>query len=366
MRRNKRQAHAVSDKAGEQTSAESWGTGRAVARIPRVRGGGTHRSGQGAFGNMCRGGRMYAPLKVWRKWHRKINLKQRRYALVSALAASGVPSLVLARGHSIETVPEIPLVLSDKLQDLKKTKEAVAVLRKVGAWSDILKVYASKHTRAGKGKMRNRRTVTKRGPVIVYDKDNGVKKAFRNIPGVSLLSVERLNLLRLAPGGHVGRFIIWTESAFKKLDALYGTWSKKSQLKVDFNLPQPLMTNSDLGRLLKAFEIQSVLRAPIKRQPRRKVKKNPLKNIGLMSRLNPFAAVQKRKTLLQQLKGRRTGATAESKAAARKERTHASIKTKRLSGVNLVKTTKTQKVGNVQKTTTTAIKTKTTVSTKSS
>ncbi|CAF4560093.1 unnamed protein product, partial [Rotaria sp. Silwood2] len=183
MRRNKRQAHAVSDKAGEQTSAQSWGTGRAVARIPRVRGGGTHRSGQGAFGNMCRGGRMYAPLKVWRKWHRKINLKQRRYALVSAIAGSGVPSLVLAKGHSIETVPEIPLVLTDKIQDLKKTKDAVALLRKVGAWSDILKVYASKHTRAGKGKMRNRRTVMKRGPVVVYDKDNGVKKAFRNIPG---------------------------------------------------------------------------------------------------------------------------------------------------------------------------------------
>ena len=143
------------------------------------------------------------------------------------------------------------MVLSDKIQDLKKTKEAVAVLRKVGAWSDILKVYASKHTRAGVGKMRNRRTVMKRGPVIIYDKDNGVKKAFRNIPGtyfffvrsmidenpflgVSLLSVERLNLLRLAPGGHVGRFIIWTESAVKKLDTLYGTWSKKSQLKADF------------------------------------------------------------------------------------------------------------------------------------
>jgi large subunit ribosomal protein L4e len=75
------------------------------------------------------------------------------------------------------------LVLSDKIQDLKKTKEAVAVLRKIGAWSDILKVYASKHTRAGVGKMRNRRTVMKRGPVIIYDKDNGVKKAFRNIPG---------------------------------------------------------------------------------------------------------------------------------------------------------------------------------------
>jgi len=193
-----------------------------------------------------------------------------------------------------------------------------------------------------------------------------LKKAFRNIPGVSLLSVERLNLLRMAPGGHVGRFVIWTESAFRKLDALYGTWSKKSQLKVDFNLPQPMMTNSDLGRLLKAFEIQSVLRPPIKRQARRKIKKNPLKNIGLMSRLNPYATVQKRKTLLQQLKGRRTGTTAESKTGARKERTHSSIKTKRLSGVNLVKTSQTKKVGAATKTTTTTTVTKTSVATKSS
>lgn len=83
---------------GHQTSAESWGTGRAVARIPRVRGGGTHRSGQGAFGNMCRGGRMFAPTKPWRRWHRRININQKRYALVSAIAASGVPALVMSKG----------------------------------------------------------------------------------------------------------------------------------------------------------------------------------------------------------------------------------------------------------------------------
>ena len=51
--------------------------GRAVARIPRVSGGGTHRAGQAAFGNMCRSGRMFAPTKVWRKWHQKINLGQK-------------------------------------------------------------------------------------------------------------------------------------------------------------------------------------------------------------------------------------------------------------------------------------------------
>jgi len=56
-------------------SAESWGTGRAVARIPRVGGSGTSRSGQAAFGNMCRKGRMFAPLKTYRRWHRRVNIK---------------------------------------------------------------------------------------------------------------------------------------------------------------------------------------------------------------------------------------------------------------------------------------------------
>ena len=52
MAKNSRQAYAVSLRAGMQTPAESWGTGRAVARIPRVPGGGTSRSGQGAFGKL--------------------------------------------------------------------------------------------------------------------------------------------------------------------------------------------------------------------------------------------------------------------------------------------------------------------------
>ena len=100
----------VSSKAGHQTSASSWGTGRAVARIPRVRGGGTHRSGQAAYGNMCRGGRMFAPTKTWRRWHHRLNTNQKRFAMCSAIAASGVPALVMSKGHKIEGISEVPLV----------------------------------------------------------------------------------------------------------------------------------------------------------------------------------------------------------------------------------------------------------------
>jgi large subunit ribosomal protein L4e len=302
VRKNKRQPYAVNVDAGMQHSAESWGTGRAVARIPRVRGGGTHRSGEGAFGNMCRGGRMFAPTKIWRRWHRRVNVAQKRYAICSAIAASGVPSLVMARGHVIDNISEVPLVIDDKVQELKKTKEAATLLRRLHAWKDIEKVYNSKRYRAGKGKMRNRRYKIKLGPLVIYDKDNGLVKAFRNIPGVETIQVERLNLLRLAPGGHLGRFCIWTESAFRKLDSIYGTWKANATLKAHWNLPTAKMANAEFGRLIRSEEIQKAVRAPKKVQRRVRLKKNPLKNTRVMLRLNPFAAVTKRAAVLQQMR----------------------------------------------------------------
>merc|ERR1712154_410264 len=172
---------------------------------------------------------------------------------------------------------------------IKKTKEAVQVLKKLKAWSDIEKVYNSKRFRAGKGKMRNRRRIQRRGPLVIYNQDNGITRAFRNIPGVTLLSVDRLNLLKVAPGGHVGRFCIWTESAFKQLDSIYGTWRKESTAKKGYNLPMHKMASFDLARLLKSDEIQSVIRAPKKDVHRRVLKKNPLTNHRVMIRLNPHA-----------------------------------------------------------------------------
>merc|ERR1712076_130849 len=308
--KNHRQPYCVNRDAGHQTSAESWGTGRAVARIPRVRGGGTHRSGQGAFGNMCRGGHMFAPTKVYRRWHRRVNVQQKRYAMCSAIAATGVPALVMAKGHRIKEIPEVPLVVSDKVQSFTKTKEALILMKRTKAYNDVDQVCKTKRMGAGKGKMRNRRRIMKRGPLIIYDQDQGLTRAFRNLPGVETLSVDNLNILKLAPGGHVGRFCIWTESAFKKLDSLYGTWRKASSEKKNWNLPQPKMAVTDLSKLLKAEEIRKVLRAPNKKVHRSVLKMNPLKNVKAMLQLNPYEAVAKRSATLVQASrvAKKTGA----------------------------------------------------------
>ncbi|QID84212.1 60S ribosomal protein L4A [Saccharomyces pastorianus] len=242
VNKNKRQAYAVSEKAGHQTSAESWGTGRAVARIPRVGGGGTGRSGQGAFGNMCRGGRMFAPTKTWRKWN-------------------------------------------------VKTKDAIAALKAVGAHSDLLKVLKSKKLRAGQGKYRNRRWTQRRGPLVVYAEDNGIVKALRNVPGVETSNVASLNLLQLAPGAH-GRFVIWTEAAFSKLDQVWGSETVASS-KVGYTLPSHIISTSDVTRIINSSEIQSAVRPAGQATQKRThvLKKNPLKNKQILLRMNPYAKV---------------------------------------------------------------------------
>eukprot|EP00976_Prorocentrum_cordatum_P065027 1177729-Prorocentrum_minimum.AAC.2 len=302
MAKNARQAYSVNKVAGKQTAAESWGTGRAVSRIPRVPGGGTHRAGQGAFGNMCRGGRMFAPTKTWRRWHRKVNINEKRYAVCSALAASAVPALVMARGHSIEGVPEFPLVVSDATESITKTSKAQELLKKVGAMADVERVKDSRNIRAGKGKMRNRRYIQRRGPLVVYSGDSGVSKAFRNIPGVEVCSVDRLNLLQLAPGGHMGRFIVWTKSAAEKLNTIYGSATAKSNTKKGYAVPRHIMANSDLNRIINSDEVQSIVNAPKTSCTRKSLKKNPLKNLGAMLKLNPYAKTATRMQLLAEQK----------------------------------------------------------------
>jgi large subunit ribosomal protein L4e len=208
----------------------------------------------------------------------------------------------MAKGHVINEIPEVPMVVSDKAQGYKKTVEAAIFLKRIQAWADVEKVYATRRMRAGKGKLRDRRRLQKLGPLVIYDQDQGLTKAFRNIPGVDTVKVDELNLLKLAPGGHLGRFCIWTESAFRKLDSIYGTWRKPSETKKNWNLPMPKMSNTDLGRLLKSEEIRSVLRAPNRKVNRAVVKTNPLKNVRALLQLNPYSAVQKKNSELNDAK----------------------------------------------------------------
>lgn len=301
MNKNKRQAMSVKNEAGYDTAAASWGTGRAVARIPRVPGGGTHRSGQGAFGNMCRGGGMFNPTKTWRRWHRKTNVTLKRHAMAAAIAATGVPALVRARGHQIDNVPELPLIVSDGANKIEKTKQAIQLLKDLGCEDELNHVKDSKKIRAGRGKARNRRYVMRKGPLMVHSltkeeetEGSSLVKSFRNIPGVEICHVDRLNLLKLAPGGVFGRFVIYTQGAMTRLSKLFGTYNGGSELKKGYTLPRAMMKNTDISRIINSNEIQSVLNARKEQKTCFRQRKNPLKNLSVLGRLCPAAVALKK------------------------------------------------------------------------
>lgn len=208
--------------AGKRTTAESRGVGLGIARIPRVKGEGYPKAGRGAMAPSTVGGREAHPPLIGRKIWKGINKKERRLATRSAIAATAREEIVVSRGHIISAVAELPLVVSDYVQKLKRAKEVKELFMKLGIWPDVVRVKERIKERAGKGKKRGRRLKVGKGPLIIIEKDDGIVNAASNYPGVDVVPVNKLNVELLAPGTHAGRLTIWTESAFKKLDELFG------------------------------------------------------------------------------------------------------------------------------------------------
>lgn len=202
--------------AGKRTTAESRGVGLGIARIPRTKG----PAGRGAFAPGTVGGRLAHPPRPEKKIVKVIPKKEKRLALFSAVAAAASKEMVVSRGHAVEGVPQIPLVVADELQSLVKTRDVEEALIKLGVLADLYRVRESIKIRAGKGKMRGRKIKQAVGPLIVVSEDKGIGEAARNIPGVDVVPVKSLNAEVLAPGTHPGRLTIWTVGAIETLSRL--------------------------------------------------------------------------------------------------------------------------------------------------
>ena len=204
--------------AGKRTSAESRGTGSATARVPRIKG----PSGRAAFAPSTVKGRQPHPPRAEKKILKSIPKKEAKLALFSAIAATAQKETVASRGHSIETVAGIPLIVDNAIEALTRTKEVEEALTKLGVIGDVARVRDSRKIRAGKGKHRGRKMKQAVGPLIVVVDNKGLRNAASNVPGVEVATVANLNAEMLAPGTHPGRLTLWTNGAIESLNKLYG------------------------------------------------------------------------------------------------------------------------------------------------
>ena len=203
--------------AGKRNSAQSWNTGFGVARVPRRKGSGYPDARGAAFAPMTVKGRVTHPPRSEKVLVKNINKKEMHLALLSAIAATHRKDLVTLRGHIVDENMNLPIVIDDKFQSIKKTSQVCEIFDKIGLTKELLRAKLGRTIRAGKGKRRGRKYKQRKGPLIVIKDNLGVYSAARNIPGVDVINVTNLNCSALTPGTRSGRLTIYTQSALNEL-----------------------------------------------------------------------------------------------------------------------------------------------------
>merc|ERR1712167_523449 len=167
----------------------------------------------------------------------------------------------------------------------------------------------------------------RKGPLVIHtDEEGNVRRAARNLPGVDSCCVNRLNILQLAPGGHLGRFIIFTKDAFKSLDNIFGSFRHAGVAKSGYHLARSVMSCADHSRIINSDQVQAKLRELRHNQVAHHKKKNPLTNRTEMQRINPFA--NKKRELEAALIAKKAAMKAKRSKAGR------ASKAKRTAGYN--------------------------------
>jgi len=213
---NEKQPYGPSPEAGMRHATEMEGVGQGMARVQRLT---QYGGARAAESPQTRGGRKAHPPKAEKKSGKKLNKQAKAKARRSALAAMTDPELVKARGHEIEQESlEFPIVVENEIEELQKTKEAVDLLENLGIYPDVERAKEGKNIRSGKGKRRNRKYRIPKSLLVVMSEDAIGKRAFSNLPGVTVKSPSNLTIHDMAPGGALGRLTLFSVKAINELE----------------------------------------------------------------------------------------------------------------------------------------------------
>jgi len=207
--------------AGEMVSAESRNTGLGIARLARARGEGFPRAGQAAGVAGVRHGRVPHPPESWKIIYKKINQKEKQLGLCSAIAVTSKKELVQRRGHKIGDDVNLPLIVSNGIESISKTKELKDVLIRLGLGDDIARASLVRKARSGTARRRGRSSRSGTSALIIVGNESKLVLLSRSIPGIDIKHAKDISILDLAPGSKPIRLTIFSQSAVEYLKSLH-------------------------------------------------------------------------------------------------------------------------------------------------
>jgi len=208
-----RHSTKVSKRRRDYKTSYGFGISRVARKVLSKRG--ARMFWVGAFSPQTRGGRRSHPPKAIKILDHKINIKENKKAIRSALAATMLREVVQLRGHKVPA--DYPFALDSHTEQLQKTSEVESLLVKLGFDADLERAREHK-VRAGKGKMRGRRYQQKKSILLLVSGDCPLLHAAKNIPGVDVVEAKAVNAALLAPGASPGRATLYTEKALELLE----------------------------------------------------------------------------------------------------------------------------------------------------
>ena len=197
-------------------------TGQGVSRVARARGGGGGRQGQGAEVASTRGGRQAHPPIVEKVIYKKLNKKEKKLALCSAIAATASKELVESRGHKVEGIESFPIIVSDDIESVSKTSDMVKILESLKLTQDVKRL-ESRKSRSGKSLLRGRSKKVGKSVLFVTKDSSQLSKAIGALPGVEARNAKELSVLDLAPGSDPIRLTVYSKSAIEEIAKIKST-----------------------------------------------------------------------------------------------------------------------------------------------
>ena len=206
--------------AGEMVSAESRNTGLGIARLARARGEGFPRAGQAAGVAGVRHGRVAHPPESWKGIYKKINRKEKQLGFCSAIAVTAKKELVQRRGHKISNEVKLPLVVSNDIESVAKTKDLKNTLIRLGLGDDIARASLVRKARSGTARRRGRSARSGTSALIIVGNESKLVMLSQSIPGVDIKHAKDISIIDLVPGSKPIRLTIYSQAAIEYMKTL--------------------------------------------------------------------------------------------------------------------------------------------------